>query len=61
MNLTYTISIMIVSLLVLSSMTILPISAESRISIPAGTSVVGCEIVNECYIPAIVTATVGER
>jgi predicted secreted protein with PEFG-CTERM motif len=42
-------------------MTILPISAESRISIPAGTSVVGCEIVNECYIPAIVTATVGEK
>lgn len=31
----------------------------ARVSMPAGTSVPGCEATNECYIPATVTIAVG--
>lgn len=62
MNLTCKFSIVIVSLFILSSFNIIPpISAESMVSIPRGTSVTGCEIANECFIPAITPATVGAK
>ena len=34
--------------------------AETMVSLPAGTSVLGCEETNECYIPSTVTINVGE-
>lgn len=62
MNLTYKFSIVIISLFILSSFNIIPpISAESMVSIPRGTSVTGCEIINECFIPTITPATVGAK
>ena len=36
------------------------VSAETMVSVPAGTSVPGCEETNECYIPYEVTVNAGE-
>ena len=40
-------------------LTIPPVYAETTVSLPAGTSVPGCEETNECYLPYEVTIDVG--
>ncbi len=54
-------SILTVTIASLMLMTV-PTSAyaETMVSVPAGTSVPGCEETNECYIPYEVTVGVGE-
>ena len=42
-----------------STLTIPSVSAETTVSLPAGTSVPGCEETNECYLPYEVTIDVG--
>ncbi|MDH3501612.1 MAG: PEFG-CTERM sorting domain-containing protein [Nitrosopumilus sp.] len=54
-------SILTVTIVSLVLMTATPTaSAETMVSVPAGTSVPGCEETNECYIPYEVTVDVGE-
>ena len=54
-------SILTVTVASLVLMTATPSAyAETMISVPAGTSVPGCEETNECYIPYEVTVDVGE-
>ena len=53
-------SILTVTIVSLVLMTATPTaSAETMVSVPAGTSVPGCEETNECYIPYEVTVDVG--
>ena len=54
-------SILTITIASLVMMTATPDAyAEAMVSVPAGTSVPGCEETDECYIPAQVTAGVGE-
>ncbi len=54
-------SILTVTIASLMLMTVpTSVSAETMVSVPAGTSVPGCEETNECYIPYEVTVDVGE-
>ncbi len=32
----------------------------AEVSVPAGTSVPGCEVTNECWLPAVISVSVGE-
>ncbi len=61
MKMTKTMTFSILTIITTSLMLTIPsVSAETMISLPAGTAVPGCEETNECYIPYEVNVAVGE-
>ena len=60
MKITKTMTFSILAIIMTGIITGIPsVSAETMVSLPAGTSVPGCEETNECYIPYEVTIDVG--
>jgi predicted secreted protein with PEFG-CTERM motif len=58
---TKTVTILFLMLTMASStLTIPSVSAETTVSLPAGSAVPGCEETNECYIPYEINVAVGE-